>query len=32
MFAERTIWEIFQIGGLTMYILLFCSLLSVAIF
>jgi biopolymer transport protein ExbB/TolQ len=32
MFAEKTFWEIFQIGGFTMYILLFCSLLSVTIF
>lgn len=32
MFAGKTIWEIFQIGGFTMYILLFCSILSVAIF
>jgi biopolymer transport protein ExbB/TolQ len=32
MFAEKTFWEIFQIGGFTMYILLFCSLLSATIF
>jgi biopolymer transport protein ExbB/TolQ len=32
MFAGKTIWEILQIGGLTMYILLFCSFLSIAIF
>jgi biopolymer transport protein ExbB len=32
MFAGKTIWEIFQIGGFTMYILLFCSVLSIAIF
>jgi biopolymer transport protein ExbB/TolQ len=31
MFAGKTIWEIFQIGGFTMYILLFCSFLSIAI-
>ena len=31
MFAEKTFWEIFQIGGFTMYILLFCSLLSITI-
>jgi len=31
MFAGKTIWEILQIGGFTMYILLFCSVLSVAI-
>jgi biopolymer transport protein ExbB len=32
MFAGKTIWEILQIGGFTMYILLFCSILSIAIF
>lgn len=32
MFAGKTIWEIVQIGGFTMYILLFCSFLSVTIF
>jgi biopolymer transport protein ExbB len=32
MFAGKTIWEIVQIGGFTMYNLLFCSFLSVAIF
>jgi biopolymer transport protein ExbB len=32
MFAGKTIWAIFQIGGFTMYILLLCSLLSIAIF
>jgi len=31
MFAGKTIWEIIQLGGLTMYILLFCSLLSITI-
>jgi len=31
MFAGKTILEIVQIGGFTMYILLFCSFLSVAI-
>jgi biopolymer transport protein ExbB/TolQ len=31
MFAGKTAWEIFQIGGFTMYILLFCSFLSIAI-
>jgi biopolymer transport protein ExbB/TolQ len=31
MFAGKTIWEILQTGGFTMYILLFCSLLSVTI-
>lgn len=32
MFAEKSLWEIFNIGGFTMYILLLCSLLSVTIF
>ncbi len=32
MFAGKTVWEILQIGGFTMYILLFCSFLSVATF
>ena len=32
MFAGKTIWQIFQIGGFTMYILVFCSVLSIAIF
>jgi biopolymer transport protein ExbB len=32
MFEGKTIWEILQIGGFTMYILLFCSLLSIAVF
>jgi biopolymer transport protein ExbB/TolQ len=32
MFVGKTIWEILQIGGFTMYILLFCSFLSIAIF
>ena len=31
MFAGKTVWEIFQVGGFTMYILLFCSLISVTI-
>ena len=31
MFAGKTIWEIIQTGGFTMYILLFCSFLSVTI-
>jgi biopolymer transport protein ExbB/TolQ len=31
MFAGKTIWEIIQAGGFTMYILLFCSFLSVTI-
>ncbi|OGP53192.1 MAG: hypothetical protein A2Y65_00990 [Deltaproteobacteria bacterium RBG_13_52_11] len=32
MFAEKTLWDILQIGGFTMYVLIFCSLLSVTIF
>jgi biopolymer transport protein ExbB/TolQ len=32
MFAGKTIWEIFQIGGFTMYVLLLCSVVSVTIF
>jgi biopolymer transport protein ExbB/TolQ len=31
MFAGKTIWEIIQTGGFTMYILLFCSFLSLTI-
>ena len=31
MFAGKTIWEILQTGGFTMYILLLCSLISVTI-
>ena len=31
MFAGKTIWEIIHAGGFTMYILLFCSFLSVTI-
>jgi len=31
MFAGKTIWQILQTGGFTMYILLFCSILSVTI-
>jgi biopolymer transport protein ExbB/TolQ len=31
MFAGKTIWEILQAGGFTMYILLFCSFLSMTI-
>jgi len=31
MFTGKTIWEIVQIGGFTMYILLFCSVLSITI-
>lgn len=32
MFAGKTILEIFQIGGFTMYVLLLCSFLSIVIF
>ncbi len=32
MFAGKTIWEIFQIGGFTMYVLFLCSFLSIAVF
>jgi len=31
MFQGKTVWEIFQIGGFTMYILLFCSFISITI-
>ncbi len=31
MFAGKTVWEIFQLGGFTMYILLFCSFISITI-
>jgi len=31
MFVGKTVWEIFQIGGFTMYILLLCSFISVTI-
>ncbi len=31
MFQGKTIWEIFQVGGFTMYILLFCSLVSITV-
>jgi biopolymer transport protein ExbB len=31
MFAGKTIWQILQTGGFTMYILLFCSILSITI-
>jgi biopolymer transport protein ExbB/TolQ len=31
MFTGKSIWEIVQIGGFTMYILLFCSILSITI-
>ena len=31
MFAGKTVWEIFQVGGFTMYILLLCSFISVTI-
>jgi biopolymer transport protein ExbB len=32
MFAGKTIWEIFQAGGFTMYLLVTCSILSITIF
>jgi biopolymer transport protein ExbB/TolQ len=32
MFEGKTFWEILQLGGPTMYVLLFCSLLSITIF
>ncbi len=32
MFAGKTILEIFQVGGLTMYILLLCSFVSIVVF
>ena len=31
MFAGKTIWQVFASGGATMYVLLFCSLLSLAV-
>jgi biopolymer transport protein ExbB len=31
MFAGKTLWQIFASGGVTMYVLLFCSLLSLAV-
>jgi biopolymer transport protein ExbB/TolQ len=31
MFADKTLWEILQIGGFTMVILLFCSFLSLMV-
>ena len=31
MFAGKTAWEIFQIGGFTMYILVLCSFLSITL-
>lgn len=31
MFAGKTLWEIFQLGGFTMYILFLCSLISITI-
>lgn len=31
MFTGKTAWDIFQIGGFTMFILLFCSFLSITI-
>ncbi len=31
MFQGKTVWEIFQVGGFTMYILLFCSFVSITV-
>jgi biopolymer transport protein ExbB len=31
MFAGKTLWQVFASGGATMYVLLFCSLLSLAV-
>jgi biopolymer transport protein ExbB len=31
MFEGKTLWQIFNMGGFTMYILLFCSILSVGV-
>jgi biopolymer transport protein ExbB len=31
MFEGKNLWEIFNLGGFTMYILLFCSILSIAV-
>ena len=31
MFEGKSLWEIFNMGGFTMYILLFCSMLSIAV-
>ena len=31
MFEGKSVWEIFRIGGFTMYILLFCSVLSIGV-
>jgi biopolymer transport protein ExbB len=32
MFAEKTLWQVIQAGGLGMYILLCCSILSLTVF
>ena len=31
MFEGKTLWQIFNMGGFTMYILLFCSILSIGV-
>ena len=31
MFEGKTLWEIIQLGGFTMYVLIFCSVLSLAV-
>ncbi|MCM8797009.1 MAG: MotA/TolQ/ExbB proton channel family protein [Candidatus Omnitrophica bacterium] len=31
MFKGKSLWQIFQTGGITLYILLFCSVISIAI-
>jgi len=31
MFQGKTLWEIIQLGGITMYVLIFCSVLSLAV-
>ncbi|MGD0335544.1 MAG: MotA/TolQ/ExbB proton channel family protein [Candidatus Omnitrophota bacterium] len=31
MFKGKTLWQILKIGGITMYVLLFCSVVSIAI-
>ena len=31
MFEGKTLWQIFQMGGFTMYVLLFCSVISIGV-
>jgi biopolymer transport protein ExbB len=31
MFEGKTLWQVFNMGGFTMYILLFCSIISIAV-